>query len=116
MNNLIVELKITASDGTVLADIRTQVPTAEAEIPLLAPAPSQRHQPLRQQIYSHVRLNPGIQAKAIPDLLGTSNTNSVSATLTEMKKEGLVENGAGEFNSWQWTVTDKTPPWEQQSS
>ncbi|CAM3379877.1 hypothetical protein MYCO108962_17730 [Mycobacterium colombiense] len=112
MNNLIIELKVTTSDGTVLADFRTQVPTAEADISLPAPQPSLRHQPLRQQIYSYVRLNPGIQAKAIPEMLGSSNTNSVSATLTELKKEGLVENGAGEFNSWQWTVTDKTPPWE----
>jgi len=103
---MIIELKVTASDGTVLADFRTQVPDTEADTPR-----QQRGRTLSEQIYWLVRNNPGMEARVAAAALGTSNKDSVSATLSELKKRGLVENGAGEFNTWQWSVTDATPPW-----
>jgi hypothetical protein len=107
---MIIEMKVTASDGTVLADFRTQVPDTEADTPR-----QQRRRSLSEKIYWFVRENPGVEAKFIAAVLGSSNKDSVSATLSEMKKRGLVENGAGEFNTWQWTVTDATPPWTEEA-
>ncbi len=123
---MIIELKVTGSDGTVLADFRTQVPNTEiTQVPNtevihvpnteVETPREQRHMSLTEQIYWCVQANPGIQAREIAAVLKSSNKDSVSAFLTELKKRGLVENGAGEFNSWQWTVTDAAPPWEAPS-
>jgi hypothetical protein len=115
---MIIELKVTSNDGTVLADFRTQVSGDEANQAYIAEVEApreQRRMSLTEQIYWLVEANPGILAKAIPEVLKASNKDSVSATLSELKKRGLVENGAGEFNSWQWTVTDEAPPWENPS-
>lgn len=120
---MIIELKVTSSDGTVLADLRTQVPDTEVtqasnteviEVPNteVGTPRDQRHMSLTEQIYWTVHFNPGIRAGEIAAVLKASTKDSVSAFLTDLKKRGLVENGAGEFNSWQWTVTDAAPPWE----
>jgi hypothetical protein len=70
-----------------------------------------RPRSLAEQIYAIVQENPGIRAGALASAI-SAKKDSVSATLSELKSRGLVINGAGECNSWQWTVTDATPPWK----
>ena len=124
-------------DGAVISHHITEIPDANTRATkesstTTGPFPGL---PLRQQVYMAVESNPGVRAAVIALILGAEfdaegkivkndqghvvdsgkvNKDSVSQILTELKKDGLVANGVGEYNSWEWTVTDKIPPWEEQ--
>jgi hypothetical protein len=123
---MIITTTVTESDGTVLAHHRTEIPaiTTQAIEGPGSDAGLIPNLPLRQRVYLMVESSPGIRAAIIAIVLGDVKNDQgqlvdtgkvskdgVSQILTDLKKEGLVANGLGEFNSWEWTVTDKVPPW-----
>jgi DNA-binding transcriptional ArsR family regulator len=101
-----LELTIDDSDGSVTIRLRSpQQEDSDAHAIRTRPPRQDDYRPLSVRILEYLSTHPHITAAAIAEALGSTTKDSVSSTLSVLKKEGKVNNGGEDHTTWEWFVT-----------
>lgn len=85
-----LDLVIDEADGSVAIRLRS--------------TPQDDDRPLTRRIPDHLRAHPHSTAAEVAEALGSSSTDSVSSTLSELKRRGEVDNGVDGHTTREWVA------------
>jgi DNA-binding transcriptional ArsR family regulator len=101
-----LELTIDDSDGSVTIRLRSPQQEDDDANTIRTHSPQQDdYRPLSVRILEYLRIHPHSTAATIAEALGSTTKDSVSSTLSVLKKEGKVNNGGEGHTTWEWFVT-----------
>ena len=101
-----LELTIDDSDGSVTICLRSpQRDDDDANAIRTRPPQQDDYRPLAVRILEYLTIHPHSTAETIADALGSTTKNSVSTTLSVLKKDAKVDNGGDGHTTWEWFVS-----------